>query len=113
MSEDICMYKTKLRIAFSILSSIILILDNGNIECIRSLLDSGSHINCQDVSGATPLHYAINAGSEDDDSSDTGPKLLQYLLEHGADTTFADTYGRLALHWAANAGIASISKPEW
>ena len=71
------------------------------MDCMRTLLDSGSHINCQDVSGATPLHYAINAGSEKDESSDT---MLKYLLERGADATLADTYGRVALHWAANAG---------
>ncbi len=79
----------------------ILDLDYGHIECIRRLVDSGSLVNCQDVSGATPLHYAINAGPEDDVSSDV---MMKHLLEHGADTKLPDKYGRLPLHWAANKG---------
>jgi ankyrin repeat protein len=64
--------------------------------------------NCQDVSGATPLHYAINAGSDDDERSDV---VVKHLLKYGADSTFADTNGRLALHWAANAGRTVVSIP--
>ena len=73
-------------------------LDYGHTDCVLTLLNAGSQVDCQDVSGATPLHYAINAGSRDDDV------MIKHLLKFGASTSLADRNGRLPLHWAANNG---------
>ena len=77
-------------------------LDRGGIQCVLTLLESGAAVNCQDDSGASPLHYAIDAGFGED--TETSDLMIKHLLKYGADTTLADKNGRLPLHWAANAG---------
>ena len=84
---------------------------------MRSLLESGAKVNCQDSSGSTPLHYAINAGSSDQENKGANDVMVEDLIKFGADTTLADGNGRLPLHWTANAGMTRdlvlLARQEW
>jgi ankyrin repeat protein len=54
----------------------------------RTLLACGVPVDARDEEGASPLHYAISAGSE---------PLVDLLLQHGADPDQPDAPGRTAL----------------
>jgi ankyrin repeat protein len=60
--------------------------DRGGFEVIKTLVEAGVEINCQDKYGNTPLwyaciYYAINQ------------RTIRYLLEEGADMNIVNQYG--------------------
>ncbi|HPQ39928.1 MAG TPA: ankyrin repeat domain-containing protein, partial [bacterium] len=70
-------------------------IDSGNIETVRSLIDSGTDINSpsKHPSGFTPLHRAVIKGNV---------PIVELLLNHGADTEARDAVsGTTPLYWAS------------
>jgi ankyrin repeat protein len=64
-------------------------------ELISFLRDKGADINAQDITGATPLHYAVWHNED----------LVEILLNHGADPNVATLPSRgkyTPLHFAAD-----------
>jgi hypothetical protein len=49
---------------------------DGNMKCVRVLVNLGADVNLHDCTGWTPLHYSVN--SED-------MRITKFLLKHGAD----------------------------
>lgn len=59
---------------------------------VRLLLDHGANTSARDYEkGATPLHWAVRAGLEEE---------TQLLLSHDADIESRDAWGNTPLHWA-------------
>ena len=65
----------------------------------RLLIKKGSNVNCVDIDGATPLHYAATAESE---------QLVRILLEHGARRDIGDTDGSRPVDYSENEMIQSL-----
>ncbi|XP_072032648.1 uncharacterized protein [Amphiura filiformis] len=64
------------------------------IKCLQSLLSKGgSHVNCKDEGGKSPLLWASSAGSS---------KACKLLVDHGADINLADNDGLTAVHCATS-----------
>lgn len=63
---------------------------NGNLDMVKTLLDLGVDLNCQEFSSlSTPLHLAALCKHE---------KIVELLLERGADPNFRDSKYCTALH---------------
>jgi len=63
----------------------------GDLDLMRSLIESGEPVNVQDQSGDTPLHLAVMRGDE---------KKVDLLLRAGADPTLCNHNGESALSLA-------------
>ncbi|KAJ3350070.1 hypothetical protein HDU83_009937 [Entophlyctis luteolus] len=61
--------------------------DRNLIEIVKLLLTYPVNMNCQDLAGMTPLHYAKLNGNEE---------IYDILLQAGADASIADDSGCLA-----------------
>lgn len=62
--------------------------ENGHVECIKKLVQSGVDINRAGPSGKTPLMIAASLNDLE---------TVKFLLEHGAKNTSKDKFGRTAL----------------
>ena len=65
----------------------------------RLLLEKGSNVNCVDIDGATPLHYAATADSEE---------LVRVLLENGARRDIGDADGSRPVDYSEHETIKSL-----
>jgi len=82
---------------------LLLAVENGLEEIVRSLLDAKADANAPDPSGDTPLHYAVNRRSVE---------LVRLLLAHGAKVNARNSEGATPLLRAVrndpDSGIASL-----
>lgn len=62
--------------------------NDGDLDGIRELLDSGTDVNFHDTDGRTSLHVAACQGR---------PDVVELLLERGADVDVQDQWGSTAL----------------
>ena len=58
-----------------------------NIALVKLMLDSGCCVNERDSKGRTPLHTAVNAGTDNPDES---LDLEALLMKHGANANLLD-----------------------
>ena len=49
---------------------------DGNMKCVRALVNLGAVVNLHDCTGWTPLHYSVNTENMN---------ITKFLLKHGAD----------------------------
>ena len=65
----------------------------GHIEVTTELLKQGANVRAQNkLTGATPLHMAVQSRKAPPEQQET---VIKLLLEYGADPMQADTYGDL------------------
>jgi len=67
----------------------------GNLETMKSLIETGADMNAQDSRGWTPLHVAVGTGRWE---------IAEYLLANDADANVQSHNGRTPLHLAAEWG---------
>ena len=58
---------------------------DGNMKCVRVLVNLGADINLHDCTGWTPLHYSVNSGNM---------RITGFLLKHGADPDIVSYDGK-------------------
>jgi len=75
----------------------------GDIEGVRSLLNSGVDVNAKNDKGWTPLHYAASEGQID---------ILNLLLSQNADVRAVNQYGMTVVHLAAWLGPNTVVQIE-
>jgi len=63
---------------------------------LQKLLAAGAHVNCGDIHGDTPLHYASDNGYD---------ACVQALIAAGADANSKNKKGRTPLYFAAREAI--------
>jgi ankyrin repeat protein len=71
---------------------------NAAHERVNLLLDRGANINCQSMTGNTPLHMALLGGHDD---------LVLLLLQRGANVGLRNKQGKSALQLARERGFFS------
>ncbi len=71
----------------------------GDVEEIRTLVESGADPNLGDYDGRTPLHLAATEGH---------PDVVAYLLDKGVDANPVDRWGGTPLGDAERAGHAAV-----
>uniref|UniRef100_T1J646 Uncharacterized protein n=1 Tax=Strigamia maritima TaxID=126957 RepID=T1J646_STRMM len=89
-----------------------LAVENGHLECVRLLLESGADSNAATISnsyipswqlyrpsGTTPLHLAAK------DSKENNLECAKELIRNGADYNAVDILSRTCLHVAAEKGL--------
>lgn len=74
-----------------------------NPELNRILLEASADANVADDSDMTPLHYAIQNGSEEERIA-----KVQQLLEHGAVVNCRDNKGATPLHYTATMSVRPL-----
>lgn len=106
----------------------------GDLDLVRSVIQSGSSVNSRDENGSTPLHHAAERGLvgcvavliehgadvQTTDNSGFSPLLwaivarqediVDQLLSMGADANSLSADGRSAIAWAARMGQVSIAR---
>jgi ankyrin repeat protein len=70
----------------------LMLLQKGDLEMARLLVQRGAHVHVADEEKTTPLLMAVHEGDE---------QMVGFLLSHGAVCT-ADRNGRDVLYWAIN-----------
>jgi len=60
------------------------VINEGHVEALDKLLQSGFDVNVQSADGLTPLFAAAHEGN---------PETVEYLLENGADVNHKSMYG--------------------
>lgn len=65
--------------------------EDGDIGCVRVLLEFKANTNCQDYKGNTPLHFA---------AASSGLEIIDILLKQGANPNIANISEETPLHWA-------------
>lgn len=86
---------------WSVLHMAVTMRQNANyIEVVRLLLPLGAHINAVDVSGQTPLHWAVSFGLKE---------VVEFLLQHGADPNAVDKDLQTVLHIAAKKSVSDVA----
>lgn len=75
------------------------VVSRGNVEVIKSLLDSGIDINIRNSKQQTPAHIAANTGNKE---------VLKLLISSGADINARDKNGNTPLHFASSKGRKKI-----
>jgi ankyrin repeat protein len=77
---------------------------NGDLEQLKSLLDSGVNIDSQNEYGDTALHYAVYNYclyyNNDDTFCNTYMDIVNLLLDRGANPNIVDNYGYVPIRWA-------------
>lgn len=66
-------------------------------ELLELLFAKGADVNCRDLSGRTPLHYAAEFWPEK-----SMARVFRMLMAKGADMMARDSHGNTALHFLAN-----------
>jgi ankyrin repeat protein len=66
-----------------------------DLQMVKVLVDIGADVNCCDVEGYTPLHFACRAGA---------PEVCLALLQAGACADSRSARGQTPLHLATLAG---------
>jgi ankyrin repeat protein len=77
-------------------------LDTKNIVAL--LDDKEADVNCRNINGATPLHYAVHANSA---------AVIEILLKHGADPNlkeYIEMGEKAPLHYAIEKNAFECSK---
>ncbi|CAN5134497.1 hypothetical protein BH09DEP1_BH09DEP1_5070 [soil metagenome] len=88
-------------------SALSLAAGNGQLESVKYLLNARANPNIQDVSGLTPLHWAVlflNRLKTEDDYLE----VIRMLLSNGARLDILDNDGLSILHGAARAGNLAL-----
>lgn len=67
----------------------------GDLDLVKSVIQSGASVDCRDAYSSTPLHYAAERGLV---------KCMAVLVEHGADIRIKDKFGFNPFLWAVVAG---------
>lgn len=80
-------------------ASLLKAVENGDLEQVRSCLESGVDPNAADAHGAIPLHWAAFRGQAE---------ICELLLEHGAEANARARDGRTPLHLAAQGGSTEV-----
>lgn len=88
--------------------------EQGNVECLQTLIQQGADINKLDEYGFTPLKYTLEYAraceselqfNQDDESASLGAQkakqAIAFLLQNKIDTTAIDRNGFTSLHTAA------------
>lgn len=74
--------------------------ENGHVETIRYLLQSGHSPNCRNKFNSwTPLHFAASQGHVE---------IAKLLIQYKCDINARDDVGRTALHYASAKGHADV-----
>ena len=73
---------------------------NGDIECLKELLQHSADVNIKTALGSTALHLAVLKFRK---------HVVEVLLASGADPNATLTYGRTPLHLAAASGQEDVS----
>ncbi|XP_062601768.1 E3 ubiquitin-protein ligase HACE1-like [Saccostrea cucullata] len=73
--------------------------NTGSYECLVTLIKKGVDVNCQDMSGCTPLHLAARNGQK---------RCINKLLECKADVNIRNNEGLTAIHWLAVNGRTEV-----
>jgi ankyrin repeat protein len=71
----------------------------GNIEKVRSFIDSGTDVDAKDKAGVTPLLRAVSNGQFE---------MAQFTIANGADVDAQNEVGWTSLHIAADRGFREI-----
>lgn len=74
-----------------------------DLASVEFFLDQGDDIECKDVEGKVPLHYAAENGA-----SDLAKEIAIVLLNHRAEVNAVDLSLRTVLHWAARGDAAQM-----
>jgi ankyrin repeat protein len=72
----------------------------GDLELVKSVIQSGVKIDCKDGNDSTPLHYAAEMGLV---------KCVVLLVEHGADKRVTNDSGFSPFLWAIVAGQEEVT----
>jgi len=72
---------------------------NGDIDKVRSILESGVDINVRDSQKWTPLHTAVNNQKND---------IVQLLLDKNADVNLINNRGEAPMHLAVKSGQKNV-----
>lgn len=75
--------------------------EEGNINIVNFLVQSGVKPNLEDDEGRTPLSYAAEEGHK---------RIVEYLLQNGANPNDFDNDHRSAMSYAAEEGFPTIIK---
>lgn len=69
-------------------------------EKVKLLVRHGAGVNCQDVSGKTPMHY-LSSYTVDTEACE----VIEILVENGADLEIRDSLGRTPTHYVRSAMV--------
>lgn len=74
-------------------------MEDGSLDEVKKLLDSGANVNAKNEDGETALHLAARWNIYE---------LVKCLADHGADVNAKDCYGDSVLHIAARWGDLKV-----
>ncbi len=85
----------------SLITSLHLAAQNGDLDQVKLLFDNGANIEAQDEFGKTPILCAVEAGKW---------SIVEFLLDNGANINNETTYQETPLHCAVQEGNLDIVK---
>jgi len=74
---------------------------NGDVNCVKSLLQKGLDINTCDFDKRTTLHLSSSQGND---------TVVELLIKEGADVHAVDRYGNNALHEAVTHNHVAVAE---
>ncbi len=72
---------------------------DGDIDQVKLLVSKGADVNAKDMTGYTPLFYAVQSGQK---------KAAELLIGGGANVNARDGYGNTPLHYATAHGLYDV-----